>query len=291
VTVKITDKARNTGSITRLHYVAFMAFAAAAFLAVHAPAMASSFTNGNFSSTSDSSLLNGQAINIYGSSSNNTTYSLSSWYQCTSTSGCPSGTTLATGNGSSALAFLYTYGAQAQSISDSYGTNSFSLSDSGAIPNTFPGACTTVTTGCGNYLALDGSSGNDMAIYQAITGLTVNANYALSFYVAAGQQNSFTLATTEDWAVYFGTSEQSTTTINNPASPNDFTPWSLVTMLFTAQSTTQDLEFLAQGSASDPPVDFLADVVLTQTPEPSAIALMGAGMLALGAVRKRRKRA
>jgi hypothetical protein len=268
-----------------------MVFASAAFLAVHAPAMATSFTNGNFSSTTDSSLVNGQAINIYGSSSNNTTYSLSSWSQCTSTSGCPSGATLATGNGASALAFLYTYGAQAQSVSDSYGVNSFSLADSGAIPNTFPGACTTVTTGCGNYLALDGSSGNDMAIYQAITGLIPNATYELQFYVAAGQQSSFTLATTEDWAVYFGTSEQTTATINNPASPNDFTPWTLVTMLFTAQSTSQDLEFLAQGSASNPPIDFLADVVLTQTPEPSAFALMGAGMLTLLAVRKRRKKA
>jgi hypothetical protein len=186
---------------------------------------------------------------------------------------------------------LYTYGAQAQSVSDSYGVNSFSLADSGAIPKTFPGACTTVTTGCGNYLALDGSSGNNMAIYQAITGIIPNATYELQFYVAAGQQSSFTAATTEDWAVYFGTSEQTTTTINNPASPNDFTPWSLVTMLFTAQTASQDLEFLAQGSASDPPIDFLADIVLTQTPEPSAFALMGAGMLTLLAVRKRRKRA
>ncbi len=238
--------------------------------------------------------MNGQAINIYGSSTNNTTYSVTGWSQClsTTTPACPSGTSLATGNGSSALAFLYTYGAQAQTVSDSYGVNGFSLADSGAIPNTYPGACTTVTNGCGNYLALDGSSGNDMAIYQSITGLTQNASYTLSFYVAAGQQSNFTMATTENWAVYFGTSEQNTTTINNPASPNDFTPWSLVTMLFTAQSTTQDLEFLAQGSASNPPIDFLADVTLnlTSTPEPSSIGLIGAGMLGLLALRRRRKR-
>jgi hypothetical protein len=148
-----------------------------------------------------------------------------------------------------------------------------------------------VTTGCGNYLALDGSSSNDMAIYQSITGLTPNATYALSFYVAAGQQNGFTAATTEDWAVYFGTSEQTTTTINNPASPTDYTPWSLVTMIFTAQSATQDLEFLAQGSSSDPPIDFLAEINLTATPEPSAIALMGVGVLTLVGVCRRRKRA
>jgi PEP-CTERM motif len=280
----------------RLRYGALTAVAAAGFVAAQIPAMAtSSFTNGNFLSTNDSSLLNGQAINIYGSSSNNTTYAVTGWSQClsTTTPACPSGTSLATGNGSSALAFLYTYGAQAQSVSDSYGVNGFTLSDTGAIPNTFPGACTTVTTGCGNYLVLDGSSGNDMAIYQSITGLTQNASYELQFYVAAGQQSGFTAATTEDWAVYFGTSEQSTTTINNPASPNDFTPWSLVTMFFTAQSTTQDLEFLAQGSSSNPPMDFLADVTLnlTATPEPSAIGLMGAGLLTLLAVGRRRKRA
>ena len=241
--------------------------------------------NGNFASTSDSNLVNGQTINVYGSSTYNTTYSLTGWSQCATNSGCPSGTT-ATGLGSAALGFLYTYGSQANHVSDSYGSNNFQLADSGAIPNTYPGACSTVTTGCGNYLAVDGGSSNNMAIYQSITNLTQGATYVLTFYTAAGQQSGYNQATTEDWKVYFGSSSQTTTTINNPAA--GFTPWSLVTMIFTATTTTEDLEFLAQGTpVGGPPMDFLADINLVQTPEPAGLAVVGAGMLGLLAARRR----
>lgn len=268
---------------------AALILAAAAIAGFQIPAQAGLLSNGNFAGTSDSGLTNGQAINIYGASSNN----LTSWSQCTSSSNCPSGTT-ATGNGNNALAFLYTYGSQADSITDNFGTNNFSLADSGAIPNTYPGACTTVTNGCGNYIAVDGASGYNMALHQTITNLTQGATYQLTFYEAAGQQSGNTNATTEDWQVYLGSSTQSTTTIDNPGA--GFTPWSLVTMYFTANlapgSTSEILEFLAQGGPSgDPPMDLLANVQLTQTPEPAAVVLLGAGMLGLVTMRRRwRKR-
>jgi hypothetical protein len=288
MTGRISDKTDESGWHRRLHNAALVVLLAAAFPGFEISARANAvIINGNFASTSDSGLTNGQAINIYGSSTNNTTYSLTGWSQCTSSSGCPSGST-ATGNGSNALAFLYTYGSQADKISDSFGVNNFSLTDSSAIPNTYPGACTTPTTGCGNYLAIDGAPSYDMAIYQSVTNLTVGANYALTFYTAAGQQSGNTNATTEDWAVYFGTASLTTSVIDNPG--GSFTPWSLVTMNFTATTTSQILEFLAQGGpAGDPPMDLLADVVLTQTPEPSGMALVGVGMLSLLAVRRRRR--
>jgi hypothetical protein len=278
-----------------------MALAAAAVLFLAAPARANSFANGNFALTSDSTLANGQAVSVYGATGTGYGYNITDWGQCLSTTSpaCPSGNSSSsgtpTGNGNAALAFVYTYGAQADTVTDTYGTNNFQLADTSAIPNTYPGACSpTVTALCGNYLAMDGGANNDMAIYQTITGLTSGANYAVTFYMAAGQQSTATSATTEYFDVYFGTTststETATATINNPQ--DSFTPWSLVTMNFTANNATQILEFVAQGGpVSDPPIVFLADVTFTQTPEPSAIALMGAGMLTLLAVRRRRKRA
>jgi hypothetical protein len=291
MTVKTTGKVRYTGSHGKHHRLAVMAFAAAALVVLDTPARANSFANGNFALTSDSTLANGQAVSVFGATGTGYGYNITDWAECTSAT-CPSGSSTPS-NGTSALAFVYTYGAQAVSITDTYGASNFKMADTGAIPNTYPGACSPVTALCGNYLAMDGGASNNMAIYQTITGLTSGANYSVTFYMAAGQQSTATSATTEYFDVYFGTTststETATATINNPQ--DSFTPWSLVTMNFTANSSTQILEFLAGGGpVSDPPMVFLADVTFTQTPEPSAIALMGAGMLTLLAVRRRRKR-
>jgi len=292
VTVAYKDKTRNVEPRTMLHRLAVIVVAAAAILVLEPPAGANSFANGNFALTSDAGLTNGQAVSVFGATGTGYGYNVTDWAECTSGT-CPSaGNT--PNNGTSALAFVYTYGAQAASITDTYGTNNFKLADTGAIPNTYPGACSPVTALCGNYLAMDGGASNNMAIYQTITGLTSGANYSVTFDMAAGQQSTATSATTEYFDVYFGTTststETATATINNPQ--DSFTPWSLVTMNFTANSSTQILEFLAGGGpVSDPPMVFLADVTFTQTPEPSAIALMGAGVLGLLAVRRRRKKA
>lgn len=272
---------------------AVLAIAAAAALAatqVPARASTSSFTNGNFASTTDSNLTNGTALNVYGADSSG--YSINNWAACTSAT-CPSGSNTPN-NGNNALAFLYTYNSQGDSITDTFGANNFSLADSSAIPKTYPGACVTVTNNCGNYIAVDGASGYNLALYQTVTNLTQGATYQLTFYEAAGQQSGNPNPTTEDWQVYFGSSTQTTTTIDNPGA--GFTPWSLVTMDFTASGTSDVLEFLAQGGPSgDPPMDLLADVSLTQvssTPEPGAITLFGAGLLGLAALRRKwRKRA
>jgi hypothetical protein len=296
MTVKTIDKARK-----RPHPAVLMVLAAASFVVMDTPARANSFANGNFALTSDSTLANGQAVSVFGGTGTGYGYNITDWSQClpTTTPACPSGNSSTagtpTGNGNTALAFVYTYGSQANTITDHYGTNNFQMADTSAIPNTYPGACSPAPTAlCGNYLAMDGGASNDMAIYQTITGLTSGANYAVSFYMAAGQQSTASSATTEYFDVYFGTTstytETSTTTISNPQ--GSFTPWSLVTMNFTANSATQILEFVAQGGpVSDPPMDFLADINFSQTPEPSSLALIGAGTLGLLAVRRRRKKA
>jgi hypothetical protein len=255
---------------------------AAALLGLQASARANLLTNGDFSQTNLST-----AGAILGAGSG----TITGWNLCTNVQPyiCPSGASTPN-NGAHGLAFLYTPGTQAAQLTDTYGVNDFSLAQ-GTAPNTIPNS----SPAGGNWLIADGGTSNNLAFYQTLTNLTSGAKYILTFYTAAGQQLNTVGATTEDWEVFFGTAGttpvytvQSTPTINNPQ--QGFTPWSLVTMVFTANSTSQVLEFLSQGTPSgDPPMDFLAGVSLTQaaTPEPSAIALMGVGMIGLVVVRRK----
>src|SRR5580658_3978374 len=111
MTVMNKDKARNTGLRTRLQQIALMAFAAAAVLFLETPARATSFANGNFALTSDSSLANGQAIHVLGGTGTGYGYGVTDWAQRTSST-CPSGSSTPN-NGNAALAFVYTNGSQA----------------------------------------------------------------------------------------------------------------------------------------------------------------------------------
>lgn len=249
---------------------------AVALVGLQTTASANLLTNGNFGTTN---LSTSGAILGAGSGT------ISGWNLCTAAI-CPSGASTPN-NGANGLAFLYFPGTQGASLTDTYGTNDFKLAQ-GTAPNTIPNS----SPAGGNWLIADGGTSNNLAFYQPLTNLTVGASYVLTFYNAAGQQFNTAGATTEDWEVFFGTTTlfttQSTTTINNPH--QGFTPWSLVTMVFTAQSANPVLEFLSQGTPSgDPPMDFIAGVSLTQasTPEPSGMALMGVGMIGLVVVRRK----
>jgi hypothetical protein len=255
-----------------------MAFAlplAFALVSIQTTASANLLTNGNFGTTSLSTA--GEALNAG-------TGTITGWNLCTAAP-CPSGGSTPN-NGANALAFLYFPGTQTAALTDTYGTGNFSLAQ-GTAPDTIPNS----SPAGGNWLIADGGTGNNLAFYQTLTNLTVGANYILTFYNAAGQQYNTGGATTEDWEVFFGTtslySTRSTATINDPH--RAFTPWSLATMVFTANATNQVLEFLSQGTPSgDPPMDFIAGVALTQaTPEPSGMALMGMGMIGLVVVRRK----
>jgi hypothetical protein len=256
--------------------IAFALPLAFTFVGIQTTASANLLTNGNFATTSLSTA--GEILDAG-------TGTIAGWNLCTAAT-CPSGAATPN-NGANGLAFLYFPGTQTAALTDTYGANNFSLAQ-GTAPNTIPNS----SPAGGNWLIDDGGSGNNLAFYQPLTNLTVGANYILTFYNAAGQQYNTAGATTEDWQVFFGTttlySTQSTATINNPH--QGFTPWSLVTMVFTAQSANPVLEFLSQGTPSgDPPMDFLAGVSLTQasTPEPSGMALMGVGMIGLVVVRRK----
>ncbi len=192
----------------------------------------------------------------------------------TSTSSATSGATGVDGeislyNGNEAAGYTYTLtGAE----------NGDGITD-GAVP------------GGGNFIADDGAY-DSAPISQTINNLTVGAEYVLGFYWAAAQQTTFTGDTSEQWQVTLGSQTQSTPVVDNAS--EGFSGWMYQTFVFTAASTTETLSFLSVGTPiapSEPPFALLADVSLTQTPEPAPLELMlaGFGLIAAGALRLRRR--
>jgi hypothetical protein len=165
----------------------------------------------------------------------------------------------------------------------------------------------------GNYFAADGDSSADdtgaggvgvnggysVPIYQSIAGLTIGQQYTISFYQAAAQQNVKSGATTEQWEVEFCTTLPTTlcngsnvqlSPLMNDVSHGDI-PWQSVSLNFTANATSEILEFIALGTPNGaPPFDLLDGVNMQATPEPATFALIGLGLLAVPfAARLRRK--
>lgn len=143
----------------------------------------------------------------------------------------------------------------------------------------------------GNYLLLDGDTNFHGAVSQTIGGLTVGNAYTLNFNWAGATWATTPGDTTHMFDVTFGNQIQSTAKLS--LGQKGFTGWQNASMTFIANSTSQTLSFLAQGTPNGlPPTLLLDNVSMTAAvPEPATWALMlvGFGMVGASARYRRRK--
>lgn len=144
----------------------------------------------------------------------------------------------------------------------------------------------------GDYIGADGAY-EVSAITQTINGLIPGQKVTVSFAWAGAQQSGFTGATSDMWTVSLGTVSAS-----NPSQSTNVvslltegaTPWMDQTFTFVATSTSELLSFLATGTpAGQPPFALLANVSVSNVPEPAGIGvfLTGlAGLLLIARVRR-----
>jgi hypothetical protein len=144
-------------------------------------------------------------------------------------------------------------------------------------------------TNNGFYIVSDGDTNYTRNISQTIDNLLQGEQYEVSFYQAAGQQTNFYGGTTEQWDVTFGNNTKTSALMSpvQPYGPGEDTfdgqgqqvtggtatavsSWQKETMIFTAGSTSQTLNFLAKGKPDGkPPFALLTGVSVKQIPEPA----------------------
>jgi hypothetical protein len=141
----------------------------------------------------------------------------------------------------------------------------------------------------GSFIGTDPAFQNG-AISQSISGLTIGAQYLLTFDWAAAQQQGFSGATNDWWTASLGGSSQSTAHVSIPT--HGFSGWQTGSMTFTATGTSELLSFLAGSTSTsgEPPFALLDGVSLTQvtsTPEPASWTMLVGGLGLLGVARLR----
>lgn len=142
----------------------------------------------------------------------------------------------------------------------------------------------------GDYIGADGAY-EVSAITQTVTGLIAGQRVAVSFAWAGAQQSGYTGPTTDEWTVSLGTvsgsnPSQSTSVVSLPT--EGATAWMTQTFTFMATSSSEVLSFLATGTPTgQPPFALLANVSVTNVPEPASWAVLLSGVGALVWARRR----
>ena len=140
----------------------------------------------------------------------------------------------------------------------------------------------------GNFVAIDGDPGVQGAISQSVSGLKVGDTYQLSFSWGAGQVQSRSGPTTEQFKVSLGGQSFLTNVVSNPS--KGFTGWFTTTFDYTATATNEVLSFLSLGTPSGlPPIATLDGVSLVDVPEPASLALFAVGLGLVGFYTMRRR--
>jgi len=172
-------------------------------------------------------------------------------------------------------------------------------------------------TGTTNYLIIDGDDTYGAPVSTDMTGLTVGANYVVTFYEASTEETGNSQADTDEWQVYVipgattgtyicptcatpvnplpGDLAYTSTAMLNPAGGT--TNWQQQTFTFQATNATELLEFVTDAVRTSgtgavlPPLLALAGVSSSQAaPEPGTwvLTILGAGLLFAGAKFRRR---
>ena len=142
----------------------------------------------------------------------------------------------------------------------------------------------------GNFVVLDGAANyRGTGISQTITDLAIGQQYAVSFYWASGQQKNYDGETDESLQVSFGNQKFTTASEHNVS--HGFTDWTQQTFVFTADATSNTLNFLAlspQGGL--PPLVLLDGVSFSAVPEPGSLALVSLGLVGAAVSNRVRRR-
>ena len=125
---------------------------------------------------------------------------------------------------------------------------------------------------------LDGE--NQEGIFQTLGGLTIGAEYQITFEQAITDTNFTATGIPGQWQVRFGSTTQYSDIMLAPTA-NTAYGWDFQTLTFVATATTQDLSFLARSADPSTPVYLGLDGVSIRSvdvPEPAPAWLLALGL-------------
>ena len=119
---------------------------------------------------------------------------------------------------------------------------------------------------------------------------SLRVSFTASTSITPAEEYPFgaTATPTAALAVSFGSDNLVTPTLSYPNA--GFTGWTLASMVFVANSTSETLSFMSLSTPNGyPPLVLLDGVTMSSVPEPSALLLVAVGLVGVGGFRKARR--